>query len=182
VPLAIVVPLSIILSSSARISVQGAPDLSCARAADACCRRAVLSHHDTRRQGGDHARLASGGLIARTNTAAEFGEIIEHERAKVAAIPVRHAGLSASPELLSSVSLGAGAPGLELRSSGLIVGNHKSLPFFIGITPRLAFRPGVMRPSREPKRTPVRAFVLLAFGAHLIAPPVRDLFEGLGSI
>jgi tripartite-type tricarboxylate transporter receptor subunit TctC len=32
------------------------------------------------------ARLASGGLIARTNTAAEFGEIIEHERAKVAAI------------------------------------------------------------------------------------------------
>jgi tripartite-type tricarboxylate transporter receptor subunit TctC len=32
------------------------------------------------------ARLASGGLIARTNTAAEFGEIIEQERAKVAAI------------------------------------------------------------------------------------------------
>ena len=32
------------------------------------------------------ARLASGGLIARTNTAAEFGEIIEHERAKVEAI------------------------------------------------------------------------------------------------
>ena len=32
------------------------------------------------------ARLASGGLIARTNTAAEFGEIMEHERAKVAAI------------------------------------------------------------------------------------------------
>jgi tripartite-type tricarboxylate transporter receptor subunit TctC len=32
------------------------------------------------------ARLATGGLIARTNTAAEFGEIIEQERAKVAAI------------------------------------------------------------------------------------------------
>jgi hypothetical protein len=29
--------------------------------------------------------LASSGLIARTNTAAEFAEIIERERAKVAA-------------------------------------------------------------------------------------------------
>jgi hypothetical protein len=29
---------------------------------------------------------------------------------------------------------------------------------------------------------PVRAFVLLAFVADLIAPPVRDLFEGLGSL
>jgi tripartite-type tricarboxylate transporter receptor subunit TctC len=33
-----------------------------------------------------NARLASGGLIARTNTAAEFAEIIQQERAKVAAI------------------------------------------------------------------------------------------------
>ena len=44
---------------------------------------------DIRAVGADPAigtRLASGGLIARTNTAAEFGEIIEHERAKVAAI------------------------------------------------------------------------------------------------
>lgn len=32
------------------------------------------------------ARLASVGLIVRTNTAAEFGEVIEQERAKVAAI------------------------------------------------------------------------------------------------
>jgi tripartite-type tricarboxylate transporter receptor subunit TctC len=32
------------------------------------------------------ARLASGGLVARTNTGAEFAEIIEQERAKVAAI------------------------------------------------------------------------------------------------
>jgi tripartite-type tricarboxylate transporter receptor subunit TctC len=44
---------------------------------------------DIRAVGADpaiNARLASGGLIARTNTAAEFAEIIEHERAKVAAI------------------------------------------------------------------------------------------------
>jgi tripartite-type tricarboxylate transporter receptor subunit TctC len=33
-----------------------------------------------------NARLASSGLIARTNTAAEFAEIIERERAKVAAV------------------------------------------------------------------------------------------------
>ena len=32
------------------------------------------------------ARLASGGLIARTNAAVEFSDIIEQERAKVAAI------------------------------------------------------------------------------------------------
>ena len=44
---------------------------------------------DIRAVGADpaiNARLASGGLIARTNTAAEFAEIIELERAKVAAI------------------------------------------------------------------------------------------------
>jgi hypothetical protein len=41
----------------------------------------------------------------------------------------------------------------------------------------------VMRPSRVNRsELPVREFVLLAFVAHLIAPPVRDLFEGLGSI
>jgi tripartite-type tricarboxylate transporter receptor subunit TctC len=44
---------------------------------------------DVRAVGADpaiSARLASGGLIARTNSAEEFGEIIERERAKVAAI------------------------------------------------------------------------------------------------
>jgi tripartite-type tricarboxylate transporter receptor subunit TctC len=44
---------------------------------------------DIRAVGADpaiNARLASGGLIARTNTAVEFAEIIELERAKVAAI------------------------------------------------------------------------------------------------
>jgi tripartite-type tricarboxylate transporter receptor subunit TctC len=44
---------------------------------------------DIRMVGADPAistRLASGGLIARTNAAVEFGEIIERERAKVAAI------------------------------------------------------------------------------------------------
>jgi tripartite-type tricarboxylate transporter receptor subunit TctC len=43
---------------------------------------------DIRAVGADsaiNARLASSGLIARTNTAAEFAEIIERERAKVAA-------------------------------------------------------------------------------------------------
>ena len=37
------------------LSVQGASDLSCARATDACGRCTVLSHHDPRGQGGDHA-------------------------------------------------------------------------------------------------------------------------------
>jgi transposase len=44
------------------LSVQVASNLSCVRAVDACCRCIVFSHHDARRQSGDHATSGHRGI------------------------------------------------------------------------------------------------------------------------